>query len=304
MEPTHIVLTTDFSEEAARPLGAIGDFARRVGAKVTLLHVSQILTGPMQRGPKPLPPSESGERTTAEQALAEVAKGFPEGVRVDCRVVAATDVADGIVAEAAELRASLIALSTHGRTGLRRVVLGSVAENVLRHARAPVLCFPPPRGEAPERLAVDHMLVTTDGSEAALRPFAPVFALARAFGSRVTVLNVAEEEHPIVYGAPPLGPPLAAPLQPQDAAHHREVARKAIEAQCKPLAGGMTPTVVVLDHEDPAEAIVRYAADGGADLIALSTHGRTGFRRLVFGSVAEEVLRHSPVPVLTFPRIG
>ena len=79
-------------------------------------------------------------------------------------------------------------------------------------------------------------------------------------------------------------------------------ARESVEDLCSSFGSGVDLNIQVISHEAPAKAIAEFAKENEVDLIALSTHGRSGFRRLAFGSVAEEVLRRSPVPVLSFPR--
>ena len=147
MNVRHILLVTDFSDEAARAYGPVGALARTLGSKITLLHVVQVLArvpyGAMAYGAIPI--------TTTEEDLKSARAGMERqqalldaDLRVATDVVAAENVARGIVEYSREHGADLIALSTHGRSGLRRVLLGSVAEEILRRSHVPVLLFPPP----------------------------------------------------------------------------------------------------------------------------------------------------------------
>ena len=147
MKVRHILLVTDFSEEAARAYAPVGAFARTLGSKITLLHVVQVLArvpyGAMAYGAIPI--------TTTEEDLKSARAGIERqralletDLDVATDVVAAENVARGIVVYSREHGADLIALSTHGRSGLRRVLLGSVAEEILRRSHVPVLLFPPP----------------------------------------------------------------------------------------------------------------------------------------------------------------
>jgi len=149
MKPRHILLTSDLSEEALRAFAPAGELARAAGAKITLFHVVLDLTDTAPQGgmlgtPIGLPDYES-ERRAAEHTLERQARILPPDVDATVRVVAGGRVARTIVEFAEEHGVDLIAMSTHGRSGARRLVLGSIAEGVLRHARVPVLCFPPPR---------------------------------------------------------------------------------------------------------------------------------------------------------------
>jgi nucleotide-binding universal stress UspA family protein len=145
-------------------------------------------------------------------------------------------------------------------------------------------------------MKLSHILVTSDLSSEALRPCTPVATLARALGARITLLHVTEDL-PIA--------PLAATgevlLLPNDLQERMKAAREQLEKQ-RGLFPGLEVEVEVVSGMDAAHAILEYAEENDVDLIALSTHGRTGFRHLVLGSVAEKLLRHSTVPVVVFPR--
>jgi len=146
-------------------------------------------------------------------------------------------------------------------------------------------------------MKIRHILLTTDLSDEALRPFEPVLALARELGAKVTLLNVVSDLPVLPHGAP-----LAGPQSSPDLEKRMADTREALEEHRRRLGEGLEVVVDVTSHESPAKGVVEYADRHGVDLIALSTHGRTGFRRLALGSVAEEVLRRSRVPVLSFHR--
>jgi nucleotide-binding universal stress UspA family protein len=143
-----------------------------------------------------------------------------------------------------------------------------------------------------------RILLTTDLSDDARRAFDQVAALARDEEAQVTLFHVVHD----VIIPPPAGVPVATPL------HAPEVDRKRAEAQerLQELAAahftGLATDAVAIVATSAAEAIADHAHQHGFDLIAMSTHGRSGFRRLVLGSVAEAVLRHAEVPVLLFPK--
>jgi len=150
METKHILLTTDLSEEAQRAFVPVGNLARWVGAKISLLHVVQVLNqvppGSMLATPLTLGNPEK-ERQDALAALEEQSSLLGKDVEIELDVVTGDNVAREIAHYAEQHDIGLIALSSHGRTGLRRMVLGSVAEAVLRHAHVPVLVFPPKKKE-------------------------------------------------------------------------------------------------------------------------------------------------------------
>jgi nucleotide-binding universal stress UspA family protein len=147
MKIEHILVTTDLSPAAERAFQPAAELARKHGARVTLFHVvSEVDVAPDGRT---LGTASSSPKVAAKinEALAQVKKQLPHlgsGVTVTPEVVAAQDFAKAITSYAAKHAVDVIVLSTHGRTGVRRLVLGSVAEAVLRHSTVPVLCLPPP----------------------------------------------------------------------------------------------------------------------------------------------------------------
>jgi nucleotide-binding universal stress UspA family protein len=202
---------------------------------------------------------------------------------------------DGVAAprilEAAEReRADVLVLGTHGRTGLNRLLVGSVAEHVVQLATRPVITVRPQlaAGPGPDR-PFDRILYPTDFSPAAHRAWPWVQALAERTGAQVDVLHVVLEVVPDRH----LDPAFLA----QAAARIRKDAEESMErfvAGCGLPRGRVRPQ---LGQGVEADAIVRAGA--GVDLIAMGTHGRTGFLRLALGSVTRRVLHDAPCPVLT-----
>lgn len=146
-------------------------------------------------------------------------------------------------------------------------------------------------------MLIRRILLATDLSEETLAACRPIAALARSSGARLILLHVVEELLALPHGAP-----LAPPVGAADTARRVEDARLALEEQRRALGPGLEIDVEVRAAPRVAEAICERARELGVDLIALSTHGRTGWRHLALGSIAEAVLRRSSAPVLCFPR--
>lgn len=142
-----------------------------------------------------------------------------------------------------------------------------------------------------------HILVPTDFSDDSRRAFPPAAALARAGKARVTLLHVVSDAQLTPHGAP-----FAPPMGALSTSTESEQARHQLEALRTELKGAVSVDTHVLVANDAAQAIARFAKDQNCDLIVTSTHGRTGFRRFMLGSVAEAILRHSEVPVLCVPK--
>lgn len=148
-------------------------------------------------------------------------------------------------------------------------------------------------------MKLDRILLTTDLSDESLRAFAPLASLAKAHNASVTLLHVVEDT-PITPRGAPFAPPISLPGAEED---QRE-AEAWLGARAGNAFAGLPVDVQVIRAPNVAEAIPAYASEHGYDLIALATHGRTGFRALVIGSVASSVLKHATMPVLVFPRRG
>lgn len=184
--------------------------------------------------------------------------------------------AEVILHAAAREYVSLIAMSTHGRTGLSRFVLGSVAEKVLRASDAPVLVVRS-FGAAPAELSFRRILVPFDGSQASLAVSCIVKELFAPLDARVVLLHVLDPQWEGVQWALPERP--------------MKEAADAFIAAC-------LPTTTEVRKGDPATEILNACRDYDIDIIAMTTHGRTGPSRWVFGSVTEKVLRAATVPLL------
>ena len=150
MDVRSILLPTDFSECARRAVPVAAEFARLLGARVVCLHVVGPVVQPVGWTPlaEPLPAAELGEQL--EESAARDLPAFsksPEFEGLDVEdLITRGDPAAEIVRAAEERGCGLIVISSHGRAGLGRILFGSTAESVVRHARCPVLVVKPPRG--------------------------------------------------------------------------------------------------------------------------------------------------------------
>jgi len=186
-------------------------------------------------------------------------------------------------------------MSSHGRSGLERWALGSVTERVLREAPCPVFVA---RDPGPIR----RILVPLDRSDLAEQALAPALEIARLLGASVTLLHVEQ--------LPDSGEITVAQLQEQERDPDQspppgdeEPARNYLQAVLERYGDGGLEMGIDLLQGRPAAAILDYAKEHDIDLIAMATHGRTGIRRWMFGSVTEKVLRatHSSLLVVRPP---
>lgn len=226
--------------------------------------------------------SEARQRELAQDALAylETIRTANEQPQFSTRVqVLDGDVASAIVDAARAEQVDLIIMSTHGYSGLTRWVLGSVTEKVLRSAPCPVLAIRAARH--PQRI-----LITLDGSPLAERAVEPGLSLAQNLQAEVTMLRCV--------------PHIVADAKLDE--HERGLSRRMqedllIEAKeyLRARSDEAAQSGVVINPVtrigSPADSILEYVETYGIDLIAMATHGRTGLKRWVYGSVTAKVLR-------------
>jgi len=194
---------------------------------------------------------------------------------------------DAILAAADERAADLVAIGTSGKGAIRRFLLGSVAEHVIRRADVPVLSV---RADEDVRVEYpyDSILVPTDGSEHASRAMERAVELARRHDATLHVLSVVD--------VMAVGVDVRADLMIDQL---EESAREAVEdAGAEAGEAGVdvvTDTIVGSIHRE----IRSYAEENDVDLLTMGTHGRSGVDRFLLGSVTERTLRTAPAPVLT-----
>lgn len=289
MTPGVILAATDFSEPADEALRQAHERASRASARLVVCH---IVTAPVpvnilfpQRNAEALGSGSELERQ-ALRALIEhtcqVTARTPEEFQA---VVTSGTPYARIVEQAERAAADLIVVGERGATGLARVVLGSVAERVVRYAHGPVLV-------ARAGPTSGNILVATDLSEPSLPALVAAAREARRPGVRVTALHCVGL--PTYFGSES-DPGVSAGVSPDRVEAARTEARlqlgKALE-RCGLEAEPQVATGI------PDAAIVSAAEKLRAELVVVGTRGRTGLRRVMLGSVAESVVRHAPCSVL------
>ncbi len=185
----------------------------------------------------------------------------------------------------------LCVMSTHGRTGLSRVLRGSVAERVLRHSPTPVfLANPQGLVRETDETRFKKILVPLDGSAVSREILPLVAAFGKDSAAVVVLLHIDQAER----GAHPV---------PEVAKRYAQQRAEKIldDLRCDLEDRGVPKTVVIGRYGDPAAMILEEIESGKPDLVAMSSHGRSGLSRFRFGSVAEKVLRACECPLLVKP---
>jgi nucleotide-binding universal stress UspA family protein len=286
-----ILHPTDFSEPAVRALKLAGSLAHREGARLLVLHV----TNPVTDAVNVLldDPSLTRQRQRLEQLQRE-APGVPFESRLAFGGAAAE-----ILKTAQETGCNMIVMGTLGRTGLGRLLMGSVAEQVVRNAPCPVVTVNSPPREPAAKAEVSSgtaapirtVVHPTDFSGPCAEAFRVACELAGDQSARLTVIHVVVP--------PPMSPinqPMPPPL-PEDPRGKLEELLRLAQASAPGLQADYR--VERGEKADAAPRIVGAAQETRCDLIVMGTHGRTGLGRALMGSVAEQVLRTAPCPVVT-----
>ena len=170
-------------------------------------------------------------------------------------------------------------MSTHGRSGVQRLLLGSIAGQLVQQVTRPILLLRPSE-ETAVSTQFRKILVALDGSEYAERVLPYVLPIAQKFGSQLRLLSVPQANKVETLG-----------LQMQ----------QYLDSVASFYQDKKIDTQVHLTGHDPANTIIEMSQQENIDLIMLATHGRGGWQRLLLGSVAEDVVRQANCPVFLVP---
>jgi nucleotide-binding universal stress UspA family protein len=259
-----LLVTSDGSTESEHAFAAMMPVVRSDDPEVTVLYVVE-------------------HPEDADQAPARIVKACDAlcGNGVNARIKIRTGKpADEIVKLGN--RTDLVVMATHGRGGLKRVLMGSVTEAVVRRLDVPILVTRP--GTPIHRW--NRLVVALDGSPRGEQILQDVVPLARRLRASVDLVQSV------------LPPIMMSGLGDTPGVQIAENPRPYLEGVKSRLSSeGVAAAVVVLEGRAGAE-LLRYLQEQGASLLCMTTHGRTGLARALLGSIADEVIRHAPCPVL------
>jgi nucleotide-binding universal stress UspA family protein len=284
-----ILVPHDFSPHADAALRRASGLAQATRARIHLLHACALPIGGLMPYEMVVPSGVwDSIRAGAEERLEEIRRGLVgQGLDASAEVSSRLPV-DAILESAEKSGAELIVMGTQGRTGLKHAALGSVAERTVRLAPCSVLAVKEgDAGALPRRI-----LIATDFSATGEHARELGFALARRFGAEVHLVH-ALDVLPSLVGAYNLTPPETLLVEA------RENANKRLDAALEALRAGGVRATGHLTDAPAAPAIARIAAAVEADLVVIGTHGYTGLRHVLLGSVAERTLRLVRCAVLT-----
>ena len=248
-----ILVPVDGSRFSEQILPHVAAIARRTGAELLLMR--------------------GVDRQTEHAEAARQAEVLARSIGATSTCVVTNEPAAAIVAEAARVPGTLIALSSHGRTGAMQALFGSTALGILRASGAPLLVYRPDsvRPVAPAE-RIERIVLPLDGSAASESMIAPAAALAKWLGARVDVVSVVD------------------PSAGAGAGDASESGYVRARADAIASEHGVKTSWEVL-HGDPKEAIPDFVQGLGASaLLAMTTHGRSGLRSVLAGSVTAACL--------------
>jgi nucleotide-binding universal stress UspA family protein len=295
-----ILVPLDSSHASTRALDEALRLARRAAAEIDVLRVD-VLHGELP----PLGDSEAEAEKLRDRmaSLMELDKETsdtldPRSVRITHALERDVAAAPAILRYADDHDVDLIMMGTHGRRGVSRMLLGSVAEEVVRHADCPVITFHADKHEQYESAPLKSILVPIDFSSHSRFGLEHAQEWASLYGARLDLLHVVEDYlHPAFYMANAFSIYKA---QPEIV----DTARLYLKRFYSKTGHADTEVEYHVRSGRAHSEIVDFAEEAGSDLIIMPTHGLTGLDRFLLGSVAEKVVRHAACPVLTVRPFG
>jgi nucleotide-binding universal stress UspA family protein len=294
-EIARILCPIDFSDVSRRALDHAVAIARWYQAEILALHVLE----PVLMPPPPVflaarPPSVLAPENRHEMADSQLRRYLETAGCSGIKTLTVVDEghpASCILKHAAAMPADVIAMGTHGVSGFDRLVLGSVAEKVLRKASCPVLTVPPAAVGA-GRIPYTRLLCPVDFSDSSLAALRVATSLAEEADAHLTILHVlywsAEE---LFVSEQPNPPEFLRTLEGQARDRLEALVTREMSTWCKP--------VTRVAFGKPHRRILEAAESDASDLIVIGVRGRNAIDRTVFGSTTNQVIRHAGCPVLT-----
>lgn len=292
---TRLLIPLDGSKTAEQVMPCARTFVDRFELPVELLAVVDI--GPLLTSVEQARRFDKlvEEASRQGKAYLERVSGRFVGSRVRRRVEQG-NAADVIIEKTEKNKSTLIAMTTHGRSGVDRWLLGSVAEKVLRTTTNPLLLVRATQeGTAVGEASFRSIVVPLDGSELAETVLPTVVRIAKKLGLEVFLIRAYSNPYsPFISGGGHYAVNVDELLK-----DIRDEARNYLEKKLTELQKWGVERISYLLHEGiAADEIVAVAGETPESLIVMCSHGRSGMKRWLLGSVTETVVRHSRCPVL------
>jgi nucleotide-binding universal stress UspA family protein len=311
MRDETILFPTDFSDSADEALDTVASVARSLKARLHVFHAI-VLETPFVvpadgAAAVPLPDDLLGqlERQASHQLEQAATRVRAHSVEVSTEWRRGNNAVDSILQYAEEIQADLVVMSSHGRRGFRRFLVGSVTEEVVRRAHCPALVIRrDPELKPPS--ASSRIVAAVDLSEHSEAVLSAARVLAASLVRDLDLLHVVNTpgSSTMAVGATPFGPVSTAPLDSVSEEERLQRSRALLEQAFARARGPEIEARAVVRSGKPEDEIVAHAEETGASLIVVGTEGHSGVSRLLLGSVCERVLRRAPCAVYVVPHRG
>jgi nucleotide-binding universal stress UspA family protein len=296
-----ILCPVDFSETAERAVAHATAVASWSGADLTVQYVYAPMFMPVPTLPEPAARIPEGELERAREDVQRFATtaGCAAGTAY---VVDVGRAVDQILARACRDKDDLIVIGTHGASGFTRLVLGSTAEKVLRKATCPVMTVPP-AAHGTSVLPFRRIVCAVDFSEWSIAALDLSASIAQESGAELTVVHVLEWPWP----EPPAPSFSELPAAQRSALvefrrYTSDRASSRLDDQVRKVVAGRCPAAATVADGKPYVELLRIALEVHADLLVSGVHGRSPLDVAMFGSTANQLVRHATCPVLTVRR--
>ena len=296
----HILVPLDGSRLAESALATAGWLARQLGAQLTLIHLIERNAPSIVHSERHLVSMEEATKYLDETSRAPALSGLRVATHV--HEVEVNDVARSIFEHSAELEPDLIVMCAHGKGGMRRLLFGVIAQQVITLGKTPVLIVRPSPamrgvGEAAE---IQSILAPIDGNPDHERSLPIAAGLAKVLECRLRLLMVVPKIRDLTGSSVPVS--IMLPGSTRTFLELQSVeARSYLDRRADDLAKAGLAVDAVISRGDPARAIVSAARRLSADLVVVGTHGRAGTEAFWEGSVAAEVANRIRMPLLLVP---
>ncbi len=299
----NVLIPTDFSACADHALSHAVEVADRFDAQLHILHVVNELdpdwygiTDAQERAVK----LRDQIKSEARERLEDLAPGKDlHDLETIISLQLSFDVADSINEYVQEREIDLVVMGTHGRQGIDRLMLGNVANKIIRHAPCPVMTIREevPWTEEEEEVVYNDILAPIDFSDHSREALRVSKSFAHRYEARLHQLFVAEQRTVPTFsdtGIPGVG---VVEMDPEILANAEEGLQKLSEN----VGGPEVKSAYHVREGDVSRDIVDFAETNGVNLIVMATRGLTGVNRFLLGSNTERIIRVAPCPVLTIP---
>jgi len=299
-----ILVPLDGSELAERAVPYAEDLASHFGSEITLLNVRTPSEDPDK-------PEFRGYISKIAAMIEQDVKKYPalppgEQVKVKSVITGASDgrtnAAEDILEFAAKEKIELIVMATHGRTGIKRWVLGSTANKVASALNCPVLMIRA-NAEAPKKIHLNKILAPLDGSKESEAVLPYIEALADKVKSGINLLTVTDLLYHVYSNPSAMGyyggeGIMRVPYNDEEMKPFKEAAGKYIKSVSNKLNGKGIKTSYEVRVGSAGVEIIEVEGKIHPDMVVMSTHGHSGFGRFAHGSITDKVLHAGNTPLL------